>query len=130
VLDGGDCLGDLGVLRNQPELSGEMASTATAWRVIEQVACDEFGVARLRAARGQARARAWTAGAWVDGLLVINVDGTLLDATPTSKGRPAPTRVATGSTHCWPSWTGAMGPARRWPGSCIKVPHGPPGQEV
>jgi hypothetical protein len=48
VADGGDCLSDLGALHNHPELFGEVASTATAWRVIEQVASDEFGVARLR----------------------------------------------------------------------------------
>jgi hypothetical protein len=59
LADGGDCLSDLGVLRNQPELFGQVASTATAWRVIEQVACGELGVAGLRAARSQARARAW-----------------------------------------------------------------------
>jgi hypothetical protein len=86
LADGGDCLSDLGVLRNQPELSGEVASTATAWRVIEQVASDQLGVAGLRAAHGQARARAWAAGAWVDGLLVIDVDGTLLDAHSEKEG--------------------------------------------
>jgi hypothetical protein len=86
LADGGDCLSDLGVLRNQPELFGQVASTATAWRVIDQVASDELGVAGLRAARSQARARAWAAGAWVDGLLVIDVDGTLLDAHSDKQG--------------------------------------------
>jgi hypothetical protein len=38
LADGGDCLSDLAVLRDQPELFGEVASTATAWRVLEQVA--------------------------------------------------------------------------------------------
>jgi Transposase DDE domain group 1 len=80
LADGGDCLSDLAVLRNQPELFGEVASTATAWRVIEQVACDPDGLAGLRAARSHARAAAWQAGAHVEGLLVIDVDGTLLDA--------------------------------------------------
>jgi Transposase DDE domain group 1 len=109
LADGGDCLSDLSVLRNQPELFGEVASTATAWRVIEQVASDEFGVARLRAARGQAGARAWAAGAWVDGLLVIDVDGTLA-------GRPL--RQARGGRHLQ-GWlrvlpaAGLLGP-RRW----------------
>jgi hypothetical protein len=40
LADGGDCLSDLAVLRDQPELFGSVASTATAWRVVEQVACD------------------------------------------------------------------------------------------
>jgi hypothetical protein len=86
LADGGDCLSDLRVLRNQPELSGEVASTATAWRVIEQVASDELGMAGLRAAHSQARSRAWAAGAGVDGLLVIDVDGTLVDAHSEKEG--------------------------------------------
>jgi hypothetical protein len=38
------CLSDLAVLRQQPELFGPVASTATAWRVVEQVAADELGL--------------------------------------------------------------------------------------
>jgi hypothetical protein len=34
-------------------------------------------LAGLRLARAQARRRAWQAGAWVDGLLVIDLDATL-----------------------------------------------------
>jgi hypothetical protein len=86
LADGGDCLSDLAVLRNQPELFGPVASTATAWRVVERAACDELGLAGLRAARAQARARAWQAGAHADGLLVIDVDGTLLDAHSPKQG--------------------------------------------
>ncbi|HEX8928862.1 MAG TPA: transposase, partial [Actinomycetota bacterium] len=78
LADGGDCLSDLAVLRDQPGLFGPVASTATAWRVIEQVASDELGLAGLRAARAQARARARQAGAHADGLLLVDVDGTLL----------------------------------------------------
>jgi Transposase DDE domain group 1 len=86
LADGGDCLSDLAVLRNQPELFGEVASTATAWRVIEQVACDPDGLAGLRAARAHARAAAWQAGAHVEGLLVVDVDGTLLGAHSPKQG--------------------------------------------
>jgi hypothetical protein len=43
-------------------------------------------VAGLRAARGQARSRAWAAGAWVDGLLVIDVYGALLDVHSEKEG--------------------------------------------
>jgi Transposase DDE domain group 1 len=86
LADGGDCLSDLAVLRNQPELFGEVASTATAWRVIEQVAGDPDGLAGLRAARAHARAAAWQAGAHVEGLLVVDVDGTLLDAHSPKQG--------------------------------------------
>jgi hypothetical protein len=80
LADGGDALSDLAVLRDQPELFGPVASTPTAWRVVEQVARDPDGLAGLRAARAHARAAAWRAGAHVEGLLVIDVDGTLLDA--------------------------------------------------
>jgi Transposase DDE domain group 1 len=86
LADGGDCLSDLAVLRDQPELFGPVASTATAWRVLEQVAADELGLAGLRAARAQARARAWQAGAHADGLLIVDVDGTLLDAHSLKQG--------------------------------------------
>ena len=67
LADGGDALSDLAVLRDQPELFGSVASTATAWRVVEQVAGDELGLAGLRLARARARRRAWQAGAWVEG---------------------------------------------------------------
>jgi Transposase DDE domain group 1 len=84
---GGDCLSDPAVLRDQPELFGPVASTATAWRVIEQVAADELGLAGIRAARAQARGRAWTAGGHPEvDLLVVDVDGTLLDAHSDKQG--------------------------------------------
>jgi hypothetical protein len=86
LADGGDCLSDLAALRDQPELFGQVASTATAWRVIERVAADESGLAGLRAARAQARGRAWCLGAHADGLLLVDVDGTLLDAHSDKEG--------------------------------------------
>jgi Transposase DDE domain group 1 len=51
LADGGDCLSDLAALRDQPELFGPVASTPTAWRVLDRVALDVDGLARLRAAR-------------------------------------------------------------------------------
>src|SRR5439155_27100182 len=35
IADGGDAISDLAVLRNQPNLFGEVASTPTAWRALE-----------------------------------------------------------------------------------------------
>jgi hypothetical protein len=79
LADGGDCLSDLAALRDQPELFGPVASTPTAWRVLERVATDPDGLARLRAARAHARARAWAAGAHPDvELLVVDADATLV----------------------------------------------------
>jgi hypothetical protein len=66
LADGGDCLSDLAVLRDQPELFGPVASTATTWRVIERLGrvgeqgwpgCGRPG-ARHRAAPGQGSAPA------------------------------------------------------------------------
>ena len=38
LADGGDYLSDLAALRDQPELFGPVASTPTAWRVIQRLA--------------------------------------------------------------------------------------------
>jgi hypothetical protein len=81
LADGGDCLSDLAVLRDQPELFGPVASTPTAWRVVERTAQDPDGLARLRLARAHARGRAWLAGAAPEVAgLVIDVDATLVTA--------------------------------------------------
>jgi Transposase DDE domain group 1 len=79
LADGGDCLSDLAALRDQPELFGPVASTPTAWRVVERLAQDPDGLARLRAARAHARARAWAAGAHPKvELLIIDADASLV----------------------------------------------------
>jgi Transposase DDE domain group 1 len=79
LADGGDCLSDLAALRNQPQLFGPVASTPTAWRVVERLAQDPDGLARLRAARAHARARAWAAGAHPKvELLIIDADASLV----------------------------------------------------
>jgi hypothetical protein len=81
LADGGDCLSDLAVLRQQPELFGPVASTPTAWRAVERIAKDPVGLARLRLARAHARGRAWAAGGDPDvQLLVVDVDATLVTA--------------------------------------------------
>ena len=79
LADGGDCLSDLAALRDQPELFGPVASTPTAWRVIQRLAQDPDGLARLRAARAHARGRAWAAGGHPDvEVLVVDADATLV----------------------------------------------------
>jgi hypothetical protein len=92
LADGGDCLSDLAVLRDQPELFGPVASTPTAWRVIERTAKDPSGLARLRAARAHARGRAWAAGGDPDvELLIIDADATLVLAHTDAKAGTAGT---------------------------------------
>jgi hypothetical protein len=86
LADGGDCLSDLAVLRDQPELFGQVASTPTAWRVLDRIARDADGLARLRAARAHARGRAWAAGGDPDvELLIIDADATLVGAHSDAK---------------------------------------------
>src|SRR5215213_7108047 len=57
--DGGDCLADLGAVRDQQALFGAVASGATAFRLIDRIASDPDGLERLRAAHARARERAW-----------------------------------------------------------------------
>ena len=86
LADGGDCLSDLAALRDQPELFGLVASTPTAWRVLDRIARDPDGLARLRAARAHARGRAWAAGGDPQvKLLVIDADATLVLAHSDAK---------------------------------------------
>jgi hypothetical protein len=59
LADGGDCLSDLGAVRDQAVLFGRTASDATAFRVIDQIASDPQGIEWLRAAHARARARFW-----------------------------------------------------------------------
>jgi hypothetical protein len=57
LADGGQSITDLAALRHQPELFGRVASTATAWRVLDSV--DESVLEELTRARAVARERAW-----------------------------------------------------------------------
>ncbi len=77
LADGGDCLADLGALRDQEDLFGGVASDSTAFRVIDSIdaACSE----RLRGAVAGARARAWKLGARPE-RIVLDVDATLTTA--------------------------------------------------
>lgn len=88
LADGGTCLSDLGVLRNQPELFGEVASTPTAWRAIGAVDADTLEA--VNEARAAARTRAWEAGA-DPGFYVIDIDGTLVGSHSEHKEGAAPT---------------------------------------
>ena len=85
LADGGDCLADLGGLRDELDLFGGVASDSTAFRVIDSV--DERCLERLRGAVAVARARAWRLGARPQRekrrrreLTVIDIDATLTTA--------------------------------------------------
>jgi hypothetical protein len=80
---GGDAAADVAVLRAQPGVFGPVASDPTVSRLIARLAADaDDAVAAISAARAAARDRVWNiAGAPVqDGLVVIDLDATLLDA--------------------------------------------------
>src|SRR3954463_2315273 len=88
LADGGDCVSDLGALREQESLFGDVASDSTARRLIEQISELPDGLQRLRAARAEVRARALRRGArpreWR-----IDLDATLIDAHSEKQGAAA-----------------------------------------
>jgi len=90
LADGGDCVADLAALRHQPELFGSVASSPTAWRVVQSMGFDAF--AGMERARAEARRRAWEAGA-APTEIVLDFDASLVgthsekqEAAPTYKG--------------------------------------------
>jgi hypothetical protein len=85
LADGGEALCDLGTVRDQEALFGAVASDSTAYRLIEQIAADAGALERMRAARAEARARAWRRGARPR-LIEIDLDATLLVAHSDKEG--------------------------------------------
>ncbi|MBU2603987.1 MAG: IS1380 family transposase [Actinobacteria bacterium] len=77
LADGGDALTDLGALRDQGVLFGEVASDATAYRCVERL--DEKMLEHIRKARAAARARAWGL-AEAPRRLILDIDATLVTA--------------------------------------------------
>ncbi len=85
LADGGDCLADMAVVRDQAVLFGQAASDSTAFRVIDQIASDPEAIEWLRVAHAHARARVWElAGA--PQRLTIDLDATLLTAHSDKEG--------------------------------------------
>ena len=83
LADGGDCLADLRVLRDQETLFGEVASDATAWRAL--AALDGARLQAVRAARARARKQVWEqAGA--PRRVILDLDGTLVIAHSEKEG--------------------------------------------
>jgi hypothetical protein len=74
LADGGRCVSDLAALAGQAALFGEVASVSTARRVMLSIGETELG--GIRAARAEARARAWSAGAAPERVILD------FDATP------------------------------------------------
>jgi hypothetical protein len=86
LADGGDCVADLGALRDQPQLFGTVASGPTAWRTVQRV--DEALLDGLRDARARVRARAWAAGARPE-RVVLDFDSHLITSHSEKEGAAA-----------------------------------------
>src|SRR5665213_3487617 len=79
LADGGECVSDLGGVREQKALFGKVASDSTAFRVIDRSASEPGLPEALRAAHVRARQRFWELHG-APARLTIDVDATLITA--------------------------------------------------
>jgi len=79
LADGGECVADLGAVRDQEALFGPVASDSTAFRVIDRIASESRLLDALRAAHARARERFWELHGAPE-RLTIDVDATLITA--------------------------------------------------
>jgi hypothetical protein len=79
LADGGECVSDLGAVREQDALFGSVASDSTAFRMIEKIASTPGLLDALRAAHARARERFWELHGAPE-RLTIDVDATLITA--------------------------------------------------
>ncbi len=87
LAEGGECISNLAVLGQQPELFGEVASTPTAWRILGSI--EEAMLARLTTAVARARAMVWNWGLGPD-RVTLDFDPTLVETESENKQRAAP----------------------------------------
>ena len=84
LADGGECVADLGTVRDQQALFGEVASDSTAFRVIDRVASERL-LDELRAAHARARERFWRLHGAPE-RLTVDIDATLITAHSDKEG--------------------------------------------
>ncbi len=85
LADGGDCLADLGAVRDQQALLGAVASDSTAFRVIDQIASSPGLLDALADAHADAREHVWKlTGAPKQ--VAIEVDATLIASHSEKEG--------------------------------------------
>lgn len=80
---GGDCLADVGVLRAEPAVFGQVASDPTVSRLIERLAAaGPKALAAIRTARAEVRDRVWRlagqAAPNTGGQVIVDIDGVLV----------------------------------------------------
>ena len=79
LADGGECVSDLGAVRDQQALFGPVASDSTAFRMVDRIASTPGLLDALRAAHARARERFWALHGAPE-RLTIDVDATLITA--------------------------------------------------
>jgi hypothetical protein len=79
LVDGGECVSDLGAVREQDPLFGSVASDSTAFRVVDRIASEPGLLDAVRVAHARARARFWELHGAPE-RLTIDVDATLITA--------------------------------------------------
>jgi Transposase DDE domain group 1 len=106
---GGDCLADIAVLREQPQLAGPVASDPVVSRLVSALAADlPRSLKAIRAARSTARERAWAlagqnAPGADGGLVTVDLDATIVVAH-SEKEQAAPTWKKTFGYHPMTAW--------------------------
>src|ERR1700752_4945268 len=79
LVDGGECVSDLGAVREQDALFGAGASASTAFRMVDRIASTPGLLDAVRHAHAKARARFWELHG-APQRLTIDVDATLITA--------------------------------------------------
>jgi hypothetical protein len=85
LADGGDCLADIGALRDQDVLFGAVASDSTAFRVVDRIASTPGLLDALAVAHARAREHVWTQTG-VPERVTIDVDATLVGSHSEKEG--------------------------------------------
>jgi hypothetical protein len=106
---GGNCLADIAVLREQPQLAGPVASDPVVSRLVSRLAADgSRALKAVRSARAAARERAWAlagdaAPGTGGGLVTVDLDATIVIAH-SDKDQAAPTWKKTFGFHPMTAW--------------------------
>jgi hypothetical protein len=105
---GGDCLADIAVLREQPQLAGPVASDPVVSRLVAARAADlPRSLKAIRTARAAARELAWARAGdtapGAGGLVTVDLDATIVIAH-SDKEHAAPTWKKTFGFHPMTAW--------------------------
>jgi hypothetical protein len=116
LIDGGDCVSDLGALAEQPGLFGSVASHSTATRLL--YALGEHELAAIRDARRRARERAWAWGVR-PATITLDFDAQLLECHSEKEGAAPHRKGGFGfhPLHCFLDETGEQLAALLRPGN-------------